>query len=72
MSGSRPGEVSPRWAAKVLGVDVQTIWRWCRDGVLQYRRPELGRRRRDGTRHVKRYWLAENEIAALRDEGLPD
>ena len=27
----RPGEVSPRWAAKKLGMDYQTISRWCRE-----------------------------------------
>ncbi len=69
--GGKPGEVSPRWAARVLKVDVQTIWRWCREGILQHRRPELGRRLPDGTRHVKRYWLSEAEIVALRDEGPP-
>jgi excisionase family DNA binding protein len=51
MMAARPGEVSPRWAAKKLGVSIQTVWRWCRDGELE--------RRRDASR---KYWLKRDEV----------
>ena len=66
MGGSRPGEITPRRAARMLNhKDPQTIWRWCREGRLAYVRPEYGCRLRDGTRQVKRYWLSLDEIRAM-------
>jgi len=67
MSGSRPGEVSVRWAAKRLGLHAKTIRRWCVERRLEYVRPELGGRRFDnGERYIKCYWLSRDEISKLR------
>ncbi len=54
---ANPGEVSPRWAAKRLGVSVYTIWRKCRDGQYVRRRDASGR-----------YWLRKHEIEQLAEE----
>jgi predicted site-specific integrase-resolvase len=62
----RPREVRPHWAARQIGVDVQTIWRWCREGRFTYVRRELGVPLPDGSRHVKRYWLSADEVIALK------
>jgi predicted site-specific integrase-resolvase len=31
------GEISPRRAAYLLGINPQTIWRWCREGRIDAR-----------------------------------
>lgn len=61
MSG-RPGERSPRWAAKVLELrSVRTIHRWCKEGRLEYRRRDAG----------GRWWVLEDEILAMRRASEP-
>lgn len=32
-NGKRPGEYTPRRAARLLGVHLETIYRWCHDCV---------------------------------------
>lgn len=69
--GGRPGEVSPRWAARRLGLCVHTIRRWCVEERLRYIRAELGAPLATGERHVIRYWLSRDEINGLWEEGRP-
>jgi hypothetical protein len=66
--GGRPGEVSTNWVAKRLGLDVQTIRRWCRENGIACR-PQRGMRKPDGTRHIVRYWiLLEDAKKLIEDE----
>lgn len=39
------GECSPRYAAKKLDVHIDTIYRWCHEGRLAYRKTIAGRYR---------------------------
>lgn len=59
----RPGELSPRSAAKRLECSFETVRRWCRDSLDGRREtPVDAGVRRDVTGH---YWISESLVVAM-------
>ena len=57
MMAGRPGEISPRQAARLLECHVKTVRGWCRSGHL------------DGVRRdvCGRYWIRKTSVQRLAD-----
>lgn len=55
------GEITPRGAAKLIGCDIRTVRRWCRD-VLNGQRSRITQCRRDA---LGRYFLNRTEVREI-------
>ena len=60
----KKGEISPRKAAKLVGVHIDTMYEWCR--AAHRGKPSMldGAVRRDSTKH---YWINREFVDDLAD-----
>jgi excisionase family DNA binding protein len=57
MMPGKPGECSTKKAAHDLGVNRQTVLRWCREGRIESRM--------DASR---RYWIPTSDVKRIRED----
>jgi transposase-like protein len=61
----QPGEVTPRRAARILGVHEETVYRWCKDAVDEDKGHFRGAARRSV---VNWYYIKLSAVEATMDK----